>query len=122
MLIATQLANVGLVPLFATLAWRFRSGSGVCQCARLFIGLRRRKLYQPAAGWISFVVRLAIALAVLAGLLWWVQRPLDWPAMQDAPWQRVAWLAAVIGAGAAGYFAALFVLGFRMGDFGVRRS
>ncbi len=101
-LIATQLANFGLVPLFAHAGLALSVGLGACANAvALFIGLRRRKLYQPAAGWVSFVLRLAIALAVLAGLLWWVQRPLDWPAMQDVPWQRVAWLAAVIGAGTA---------------------
>ena len=122
-LIATQLANVGLVPLFAHAGLALSVGLGACANAlALFIGLRRRKLYQPAAGWASFVVRLAIALAVLAVLLWWVQRPLDWPSMQDAPWQRVAWLAAVIGAGTAGYFTALFALGFRTTDFRVRRA
>jgi putative peptidoglycan lipid II flippase len=122
-LIATQLANVALVPVFAHAGLALSVGLGACANAlALFIGLRKRKLYQPAAGWVSFVARLAIALVVLAGLLWWAQRPLDWPAMQDAPWQRVAWLAAVIGAGAAGYFTALFALGFRMTDFRVRRT
>ena len=112
-LIATQLANVALVPICSrTPAWRYRSGSARAPTRwRFSSGLRRRKLYQPAAGWISFVARLAIALAVLAAILWWAQRPLAWSAMQDAPWQRAAWLAAVIGAATAGYFAALFALG-----------
>ena len=121
-LIATQLANVGLVPIFAHAGLALSVGLGACANAlALFIGLRRRNLYQPAAGWISFVARLAIALAVLAAILWWAQRPLAWSAMQDVPWQRLAWLAVVIGAATVGYFAALFALGFRMRDFGVRR-
>jgi putative peptidoglycan lipid II flippase len=122
-LIATQLANVGLVPLFAHAGLALSVGLGACANAlALFVGLRRRNLYQPAAGWISFVARLAIALAVLAAILWWAQRPLAWSAMQEAPWERVAWLVAVIGAATVGYFAALLALGFRARDFRVRRA
>jgi putative peptidoglycan lipid II flippase len=122
-LIATQLANLVLVPIFAHAGLALSVGLGACANAlALFVGLRRRKLYQPAAGWISFVARLALALAVLAVILWWAQRPLAWSGMQDVPWQRVAWLASVIGAATVGYFAALFALGFRMRDFGVRRA
>ncbi len=122
-LIATQLANVALVPLLAHAGLALSVGLGACANAlALFVGLRRRKLYQPAAGWLSFTARLAIALAVLAAVLWWAQRPLVWSAMQEAPWQRAAWLVAIIGAAAVGYFAALFALGFRTGDFRVRRG
>ncbi len=122
-LVATQIANVALVPLFAHAGLALSVGLGACANAlALFVGLRRRNLYQPAAGWISFMARLAIALGVLAGILWWTQQPLAWTAMQHAPWQRAAWLAVVIGAAVAGYFAALFALGFRMRDFRVRRA
>jgi putative peptidoglycan lipid II flippase len=122
-LIATQLANVVLVPLFAHAGLALSVGLGACANAlALFAGLRKRKLYQPAAGWIWFVARVAIAVAVLAAILWWAQRPLAWSAMQDAPWQRAAWLAAVIVAATVGYFAALFALGFRTRDFRVRRA
>ena len=41
----------------------------------------------------------------------------DWSALQAAPWQRAGWLALVIGAGAAAYFTALALLGFRPRDF-----
>jgi putative peptidoglycan lipid II flippase len=121
-LIATQLANVALVPLFAHAGLALSVGLGACANAlALFVGLRKRRLYQPAAGWFSFTARLAVALAALAAVLWWAQRPLVWSAMQDAPWQRAAWLAAIIGAATVGYFAALFALGFRTRDFRVRR-
>jgi putative peptidoglycan lipid II flippase len=50
-------------------------------------------------------------------VLWLAQRPIDWSGLQDAPWRRAGWLAAVIGAGAAAYFAALAALGFRPRDF-----
>jgi putative peptidoglycan lipid II flippase len=122
-LIATQLANIALVPIFAHAGLALSVGLGACANAlALFLGLRRRNLYQPAAGWASFIARLALALAVLAFILWWAQQPLMWSAMQDAPWQRAAWLAAVISGATLGYFAALLALGFRMRDLRVRRA
>ena len=122
-LIATQLANVVLVPVFAHAGLALSVGLGACANAlALFVGLKRRNLYQPEAGWPSFIARLSIALAALAGVLWWAQRPLAWSAMQDLPWQRAGWLAVVIGAATLAYFAALFALGFRTRDFRVRRA
>ena len=91
---------------------------GACVNAlALFIGLKRRGLYRAQARWGGFMLRLLIALAVLAGVLWLLQRPLDWTAMQSTPWQRAGWLALVIGAGGAAYFAVLGILGFRPRDF-----
>jgi len=122
-LIATQIANLALVPLFAHAGLALSVGLGACANAlALYIGLRKRNLYQPAAGWVSFITRLAVALAVLASILWWAQRTFDWTAMQGAPWQRAAWLAAVISAATVGYFVALLALGFRIRDFLVRRG
>ena len=122
-LIATQLANVVLVPVFAHAGLALSVGLGACANAlALLVGLKRRKLYQPAAGWPWFIARLTIALMALAGVLWWAQRPLAWSAMQDLPWQRAGWLAVIIGAATLAYFAALFALGFRTRDFRVRRA
>ena len=121
-LIATQLANVALVPLLAHAGLALSVGLGACANAlALFSGLRRRKLYRPARGWGSFIARLMLALAVLAGILWWTQRSIVWSSMQEVPWQRATWLAVVIGAATAGYFGALFALGFRARDFRVHR-
>lgn len=122
-LIATQIANVVLVPLLAHAGLALSVGLGACANAvALYIGLKRRNLYQPAVGWGRFLARLAVALVALAMLLWFAQRPWEWTAMQDVPWQRAAWLAAVIGGAAVAYFIALFVLGFRARDFLVRRA
>ena len=117
-LIATQLANLVLVPWLAHAGLAVSVSLGACANAvALFIGLKRRGVYRPQARWGPFVLRLLVALAVLAMVLWLVQRPLDWNALQSAPWQRAGWLALVIGAGAAAYFAALGLLGFRPRDF-----
>ncbi|MGH6612308.1 MAG: murein biosynthesis integral membrane protein MurJ, partial [Burkholderiaceae bacterium] len=117
-LIATQLANLALVPLFAHAGLALSVGLGACANAlALYIGLHRRGTYRRQQGWSTFILRLAIALMVLAAVLWWLQRPFDWPAMQSVPWQRAGWLALVIGGACAAYFASLFALGFRVRDF-----
>jgi putative peptidoglycan lipid II flippase len=122
-LIATQIANLVLVPWLAHAGLALSVGLGACANAlALFIGLRNRQLYRPRKGWGVFVARLTIALTVLAMALWWLQQPVDWTAMQNSPWLRAAWLAAVITGAAASYFVALFVLGFRMRDFRVRHD
>ena len=122
-LIATQIANLALVPLFAHAGLALSVGLGACANAvALWVGLKRKKLYRPEAGWFRFTARLTVALAILAGALWAMQRSLDWTAMQDVPWQRAGWLFVVISAAALSYFIALLALGFRARDFRVRRS
>jgi putative peptidoglycan lipid II flippase len=117
-LVATQLANLALVPWLAHAGLAVSVSLGACANAvALFIGLKRRGLYRSQAKWGAFLLRLLAALAVLAGVLWSVQQPLDWTALQSTPWVRAGWLAVVIGVGAAGYFAALAALGFRPRDF-----
>ena len=117
-LIATQLANLVLVPWLAHAGLALSVSLGACANAlALFIGLKRRGVYRPQGNWASFLLRVGFALAVLAFVLWLAQRQLDWSALQAAPWQRAGWLAAVIGAGASAYFVALGVLGFRSRDF-----
>ena len=121
-LVATQLANLVLVPVFGHAGLALSVGLGACANAlALLVGLRKRDLYRPEAGWTSFIARLAVALAVLAAILWWTQQPLNWSAMHETPWQRAGWLGVVIGAATVGYFCALFALGFRARDFRVRR-
>ncbi len=82
----------------------------------LFAILRRRRLFSPSPGWFLFLCKLAVALGVLAALLVWLAGPAPvW--LEATLWQRVARLAGVIAAAAAGYFATLWLLGFRIKDF-----
>ncbi len=122
-LIATQLANLVLVPWLAHAGLALSVSLGACvNAVALFIGLKRRGLYRAQARWGGFVLRLLIALAVLAVVLWLLQRPLDWTAMQSTPWQRAGWLALVIGAGGAAYFAVLGVSDSGRGTFATTRD
>jgi len=93
---------------------------GACfNAALLFWFLKKRGIYTPAAGWLRFLSKLAIALFVLAATLLWIGGPASfW--LGASLWAKVGRLGAVCGAGAAAYFAALWLLGFRLADFNRR--
>jgi len=117
-LIATQLANLVLVPLFAHAGLALSVSLGACANAlALYVGLKRRGVYVPQAGWGRFLVRLFLVLLIFAGALGWMQLQIDWTALQSAPWWRAGVLAGVIGAAIALYFIALLAFGFRARDF-----
>ncbi len=90
---------------------------GACvNAGLLFWFLRKAKSYQPEPGWFLFLCKLAVALGVLAALLYALAgEPSVW--LDAGPWARIGRLAGIIAAGVAGYFATLFLLGFRLADF-----
>jgi len=120
-LVATQLANVALVPWLAHagLAWSISLGA-LANAALLYAGLRRRGIYRPQPGWAAFLLRLTLALLLMAALLWWAGREIDWVGLHDRWLYRLGLLCAVIAASAAVYFGALLALGFRPRDFAQR--
>ena len=82
----------------------------------LFWFLRRRRIFVAQPGWFAFLCRLLVALGVLAAILYALAGPAEYW-LQASLWAKVGRLAGVVAAGAAGYFGALFLLGFRFGDF-----
>ncbi len=90
---------------------------GAClNAGLLFWALSRRGIYRPRPGWLQFLARLVVALGVLCAVLYATAgAPADWLAASLG--QRVARLAAICIAGGASYFAALWLLGFRLRDF-----
>jgi putative peptidoglycan lipid II flippase len=116
-LVATQIANLFLVPLFAHAGLALSVSLGACANAiALYVGLRRRGMVH-AGRWTQFFARMLPALAALALVLAVAGRMVDWTALQALPWQRAGLLALLIAAGAMAYFAALFAFGFRLRDF-----
>ena len=66
-----------------------------------------------------FVAKLVVALFVLAAVLLWLGGPASfW--LSASLWAKVGRLAWVCAAGAAAYFGALWLLGFRPADFNRR--
>jgi putative peptidoglycan lipid II flippase len=120
-LLTTQASNLILVPIFAHAGLAASVSVGaLANAAMLLVGLRRRGLYRPSPGWSAFLIKVAIALVVLALALWLGNRQVDWPAMQGQWPLRLALLAGLIGGGAAVYGVVLLALGFRPRDFIVR--
>ena len=117
-LVFTQLMNLVFVPILAVAGLALSIGLGACVNAGfLYTGLRRRGIYVPSPGWGKFYLKLAIAVTAMGTLTWWCASRLDWAAMQATPLLRAAALFGIVSAGGALYFAVLFALGFRVGDF-----
>jgi putative peptidoglycan lipid II flippase len=116
-LVATQLMNLVLIwhLRHAGLALAISIGALV-NAGLLFALLRRAGVYQPQPGWAVFALKLGIAVYVMGVVLWLTAGSTsDWLAGRGA--ERVTWLSAVVVAGGASYFAALWALGFRLKDF-----
>jgi putative peptidoglycan lipid II flippase len=117
-LIITQLMNLIFVPWIAHAGLALAIGLGACVNAIcLYMGLRRRGIYIPQAGWLMFLVRLAGALFLLAGVALWSASFFDWTGMQATPLYRAGVLFGVMVVCGVVYFGALFAMGFRSRDF-----
>lgn len=117
-LIATQLMNLVFVPWIAHAGLALSIGLGACiNAIFLYWGLRRRGIYVANKGWLLFLVRLAGALLLLAGVALWTAGQFDWLALQVHPLWRVGALTAVMLACGITYFGALLAMGFRFSDF-----
>jgi putative peptidoglycan lipid II flippase len=106
------------VPIFAHAGLTFSIGLGACVNAMLlFIGLRRRGIYMPSAGWMRFFAQLLGACLVLAGVMHWVAVNFDWVAMRAAPLERILLLGASLVLFGALYFGMLSAMGFKYAYF-----
>jgi putative peptidoglycan lipid II flippase len=118
----TQLMNFAFIVPLKHAGLALAIGLGACVNAALLLrGLRRREVYIPQPGWPAFLLKLAVAVYAMAVVLWVA-------AASDAAWfsmrasARAANLAWVVLLGAASYFAALWLLGFRIKDFSKRAA
>jgi len=117
-LVLTQLLNLLLVPFFGHAGLALSIGCGaLINAAWLFFGLRRAGAYTPLPGWAAFAVRVLVATALLAALLAWGARWIDWVGLHGRPWFRVGWLAAFLLGAAVLYFSALLAMGIRPKQF-----
>ncbi len=116
-LTATQLMNLVFI------GWLHHAGLalsiGLASClnaALLYRGLRLRDTYRPAPGWLSFSLKVAAALLVMAAALWLAMGDNStWLAMSGR--HKVSRLAVVVAVGICAYFGTLVALGFRFADF-----
>ncbi len=121
-LVITQLLNILFVFVLglqhAGLALSI--GLGACiNAGLLYYHLRRDGIYHLQTGWLKFFSKMTLALLAMAGALYWLaMRAGDW--LQMATMTKLVWLAVLVVAGAAVYFAVLWLLGFRPRDFSKR--
>jgi putative peptidoglycan lipid II flippase len=116
-LVATQLMNLAFVGWLRHAGLALSIGLGAClNAALLFRMLRKHAIYAPQPGWLAFFAKLVVALVVMGGVLWVLDRPTAW--WIAAHWsERAGWIAVLVTAGGAAYFAVLFALGFRPRHF-----
>lgn len=118
-LLVTQLLNLALV-------WHLRhaglalaiSLAAWVNAGLLYWKLRQNDIFRPLAGWPLFLFKVIVALAVMAGVLWWMAGGDGW--MAAGAWARIQRLGVAVMAGAASYFGALWLTGFRLADFSRR--
>jgi putative peptidoglycan lipid II flippase len=117
-LCCTQLLNLVFVPWLAHAGLALSIGLGACLNAlALYVGLRRRGIYQPGAGWVLFITKQVFALLCMAAPLWFAAQRIDWLALQGTPLLRIGLLASVLAASVLIYLLVLGLLGFRPKHF-----
>lgn len=119
-LLMTQLMNLAFIGPLKHAGLSLSIGLAAClNASLLYWQLRKQRIFQPQPGWASFLLRLVIAVVVMAaalvGILWlmpaWEQGAMVW---------RLVRLAAVCAVGGGAYFLTLGLLGFRPRDFARR--
>jgi len=117
-LIFTQLLNVVLVPALAHAGLALAIGLGACLNAMaLYVGLRRKGIYQPGVGWFAFFLRQICGLLTMAIPLWYASSHFDWMSLQATPWLRILWLLGALSVAGVTYLMTLWALGMRLKHF-----
>ena len=116
----TQLMNIAFVPIFKHAGLALSIGLGACvNAGLLYFFMRKQGVFVPQPEWLAFLLKIAVALYVMGGMLFWI-------AGTDSQWLssstlsncwRLTW---VVLAGAVAYFASLWVMGFRLSQFSRR--
>ena len=121
-LVLTQVMNLIFVHQLHFDHWGLALATGLGACvnsAFLFYYLRQDQVYKPLPGWFVFYFKLTIALVIMAFVLHYLAGLAgDWLMLRTA--SKLMWISLLVLAGAAVYFAALFLLGFRPRDFAKR--
>ena len=116
-LVITQILNAAFVPWLGHAGLALSISMGACfNAGWLWMLMLRSGAYRPEPGWAAFLVKLAVALYLMGGAIWYAMgREASWFEMDAAA--RAARLALVILAGSTTYFAALGFMGYRLRDF-----
>jgi putative peptidoglycan lipid II flippase len=116
-LVLTQVLNVVFIGPFRHAGLALATGLGSClNAGLLYYLLHKRAIHVPQPGWATFLLKLLLAVLLMAAAVWFAAgEPQRWLTMDGK--LRVAWLVGVVVLGVVVYFAALRLLGFRLSDF-----
>lgn len=121
-LIATQLMNLVFIIPFQHAGLALAIGLGACiNAGLLYYKLRSHAIYQPQPGWLVFFGKILVALVTM-GVVLWLATGTEASWLVGSVLERAIRLSGVVVAGAASYFAALWLLGFRVKDFVQRQA
>jgi putative peptidoglycan lipid II flippase len=116
-LVVTQAMNAIFVPWLkhAGLALSISIGA-TFNAGWLWLLMRRQGVYEPEPGWAAFLVKLAVALYLMGGAIWYTMGTENsWFEIDTT--RRVIKLAIVIVAGTVTYFGSLAMMGLRLRHF-----
>ena len=119
-LVVTQLLNIAFVPLFQHAGLALSIGLGACvNAGLLYFFMRRQGLFVPQPEWLTFMLKIGVAIYVMAVVLFWlVGADALW--LTASPLQKCLRLTLLIVVGAASYFGCLWAMGFRPQQFSKR--
>ena len=103
-----QIGHVGLA--LAT------SLSAFVNAGLLYRGLRRKGVFKPLPGWMSYILRLLVANVMMGLVLYFVLRYIgNWSVL--AVDERILYMAGVCTCGLCVYIAGLLLMGMKLRDF-----
>ncbi len=119
-LMATQLMNLVFIWELRHAGLALAISLGACLNAGLLLReLLRRGIYIPQPGWGGFTLKLALAVYVMAAVLWLLSgTTASW--LTAGAMERIGCLVWLVTAGGATYFICLLGMGFRIRDFACR--
>jgi Uncharacterized membrane protein, putative virulence factor, COG0728 len=121
-LLMTQLMNLAFIGPLKHAGLSLSIGLAAClNAGLLYWQLRKQGIFTPQPGWKSFLLRLVIAVLVMAAALAGVLYVMPEWSQGTMPY-RLLRLMAVVGVGAAAYFATLALLGFKLKEFARRTA
>ena len=121
-LIMTQLMNLAFIGPLKHAGLSLSIGLAAClNASLLYWQLRKQKIFTPQPGWQRFLLRLVVAVMVMAAALLGVLSVMPEWSQGTMAW-RLLRLMAVVAVGAIAYFATLALLGFKVKEFARRTA
>jgi putative peptidoglycan lipid II flippase len=121
-LIATQIMNLIFIWHLKHAGLALAIALGAClNAGLLYTYLRKHGIYQLQPGWGIFAFKVGVAIYFMAAVLW-VTSGGDQAWLLTSSLSRAAKLMWIVVLGAICYFAALWLMGFRLKDFAKRAA